>query len=168
VWAAAERPELVAGMALVGPFVRNPAMNPLLAWTFRAMMAGPWSRWMWLSYLPRLYPARKPADFAEHVSTVRESLNRPGHAAAFRATTHTSHAPAAERLSQVTGTPALVVMGEKDPDFPDAPAEAAWITEQLGAECLIVPGAGHYPQAEFPELVNPALEAFCRKALSVG
>jgi pimeloyl-ACP methyl ester carboxylesterase len=59
-------------------------------------------------------------------------------------------------------------MGEKDPDFPDAPAEATWITERLGAECLIVPGGGHYPQAEFPELVNPALTTFCRRVMSGG
>src|SRR3954451_7372933 len=168
VWAAAERPDLVAGLALVGPFVRNPKMNPLIAWTFRAMMAGPWATRMWLSYLPRLYPARKPSDFAEHLAELRESLHRPGYAKAFAATTHTSHAPAAERLPQVLGTPTLVVMGQKDPDFDNAPAEAAWITEQLAAECVIVPGAGHYPQAEFPELVNPALEAFCRTVTAVG
>jgi pimeloyl-ACP methyl ester carboxylesterase len=168
VWAAAERPELIAGIALIGPFVRNPKINPLLAWTFRAMMSGPWATRMWLSYLPRLYPAHKPTDFAEHVATLRETLRRPGHAKAFVATTRTSHAPAAERLPKVAGTPALVIMGEKDPDFPDAPAEAAWITEQLGAECAIVPGAGHYPQAEFPEQVNPALEAFCRRVMPVG
>jgi pimeloyl-ACP methyl ester carboxylesterase len=168
VWAAAERPDLVAGMALIGPFVRNPKINPLMAWTFRAMMGGPWATRMWLSYLPRLYPTRKPDDFPDHVRQLKETLRRPGHAKAFVATTHTSHAPAAERLPQVAGKPALVIMGDKDPDFPDAPAEAAWITEQLDAECLIVPGAGHYPQAEFPERVNPALAAFCRKVMSVG
>lgn len=168
VWAAAERPDLVAGIALIGPFVRDTKINPLMAFAFRAMMSGPWATRMWLSYLPRLYPARRPDDFAEHLGELRESLRRPGHAAAFRITTRTSHAPAAERLPQVAGTPALVIMGEKDPDFPDAPAEAAWITEQLGAECLIVPGAGHYPQAEFPEQVNPALVRFCRRVVPVG
>jgi pimeloyl-ACP methyl ester carboxylesterase len=168
VWAAAERPDLVAGIVLIGPFVRNPKISPVMAWTFRAMMSGPWATRMWLSYLPRLYPARKPADFAEHVGGLRETLRRPGHASAFRATTRTSHAPAAERLPEVAGKPTLVIMGERDPDFADAPAEAAWITEQLGADCLIVPGAGHYPQAEFPERVNPALEAFCRRVMSVG
>jgi pimeloyl-ACP methyl ester carboxylesterase len=166
VWAAAERPDLVAGIALLGPFVRNTKINPLMAWAFRAAMSGPWATRAWLSYLPRLYPARRPADLAEHLGRLRESLRRPGHAKAFVATTRTSHAPSEQRLPEVAGRPALVIMGEKDPDFPDAPAEAAWVTEQLGAECLIVPGAGHYPQAEFPELVNPALEAFCRTVLS--
>jgi pimeloyl-ACP methyl ester carboxylesterase len=30
VWAAAERPGRVAGLALVGPFVRDPKINPLM------------------------------------------------------------------------------------------------------------------------------------------
>jgi hypothetical protein len=25
----------------------------------------------------------------------------------------------------------------------------------------MVPGAGHYPQAEYPEIVTPAVAAFC-------
>ena len=78
VWAAAERPDLVAGIALIGPFVRNPKINPLMAWTFRAMMSGPWATRMWLSYLPRLYPARKPADFAEHVASCARRCAGPG------------------------------------------------------------------------------------------
>lgn len=168
VWGAAERSDLVAGVALIGPFVRNPKINPLMAMAFRVMMSGPWASRMWLSYLSRLYPARKPSDFALHVAQLRETLRRPGHAKALVATMHTSHAPAEQRLSKITGRPALVIMGAKDPDFPDATAEAAWITERLGAECLILPEAGHYPQAEFPELVNPALETFCRRVSQFG
>ena len=40
-------------------------------------------------------------------------------------------------------------------------AEAAWIAERLRAEVLLVPDAGHYPQTEAPEIVNPALVGFC-------
>lgn len=63
--------------------------------------------------------------------------------------------------------PTLVIMGEADPDFPDPAAEAAWITERLRAEVVLVPEAGHYPHTEFPEVVNPRLAAFCR-SVSVG
>jgi hypothetical protein len=31
-----------------------------------------------------------------------------------------------------------------------------------------VEGAGHYPMAEFPEVVNPALVAFARKTMARG
>ena len=54
----------------------------------------------------------------------------------------------------------LVVMGTRDPDFPDAACEARWLAGQLDAESLIVEGAGHYPHAEMPELVVPKLLSF--------
>lgn len=166
VWAAAERPGQVAGLALAGPFVRNPKTSPLMQWAFRLAMSGPWATRAWLSYLPRLYPSRKPGDLAGHLASLRESMRRPGHAKAFVATTRTSHAPAQERLPRVVGKPVLVVMGEKDPDFPDPRAEAEWIRDKLDAELLLVPGAGHYPQAEMPDVVNPALVRFCQEAVA--
>src|SRR4051795_5116947 len=49
-WAAAERPDLVTGLVLVGAFARNPPMNPLVTLAFRAMMAGPWAPRVWASY----------------------------------------------------------------------------------------------------------------------
>ena len=168
VWAAAERPDLVAGVALIGPFVRNPRINPLMQFAFRAAMSGPWAARTWLSYLPRLYPDHRPSDFPAHVERIRESMRRPGHLKAFVATTRTSHAPAEQRLAEVTGRPALVVMGAKDPDFPDAPAEAEWIRDRLGAELIVVPGAGHYPHVEFPDVVNPALVRFCQGVTAVA
>ncbi|NYD42828.1 alpha/beta fold hydrolase [Nocardioides panaciterrulae] len=162
VWAAAERPAAVAGLALVGPFVRNPPMNPLLALAFRAAMSGPWAPAVWGGYLPSLYPGRKPEDFAEHRRLIRESMRRPGHARAFSRTTRTSHAPAEARLAEV-GAPTLVVMGTADPDFKDAAAEAAWVADRLHAETLLVTGSGHYPHTEYPEQVNPRLVGFCRR-----
>jgi len=93
VWAAAEQPGQVAGLALVGPFVRNPKINPVMQQAFRLAMSGPWAVRAWLSYLPRLYPSRKPGDFAGHLASLRESMRRPGHAKAFAATTRTSHTP---------------------------------------------------------------------------
>jgi len=163
VWAAAERPEAVAGLALLGPFVRNPPMNPLLSLAFRAAMAGPWAPAVWHGYLPSLSPGRRPADFEQHRAQIRASMRRPGRAAAFRATTRTSHAPAEERLDQVSA-PTLVVMGAADPDFKDPAAEAAWIAERLHAETMIVPEAGHYPHEDHPEAVNARLVGLCRTA----
>ena len=164
VWAAAERPDLVAGLALVGPFVRNAPVNPLMAFAFRVAMSGPWAPVVWSLYLPSLYPGRKPADFEEHRSAIRASMRRPHYARTFAATTRTSHAPAEARLGEVSA-PAMVVMGDADPDFKDPGAEAAWIGAQLQTEPLLVHGAGHYPHTEQPETVNPALVGFCTKVL---
>ncbi len=168
VWAAAERPDLVAGLALVGPFVRQVPINPLMAWTFRVAMSGPWAPLVWSAYLPSLYPGRKPPDFSEHRAAIRDTMRRPGHARAFTETTRTSHAPAEARLSRVQ-SPALVVMGTADPDFPDPAAEAAWIVDHLtDAEQLLVEGAGHYPHTEEPSTVNPTLVAFAEKVFGAG
>jgi pimeloyl-ACP methyl ester carboxylesterase len=57
----------------------------------------------------------------------------------------------------------LVVMGERDPDFADPAAEARWIAERLHGEVVLVPGAGHYPQVEEPDTVNPPLVEFARQ-----
>lgn len=163
VWAAAEDPAAIDGLGLLGPFVRNPPTSPVMTALFRLLMLRPWARAAWLSYLPRLYPGRLPADFAEHRAAIDAAMHRPGATAAFVKTTRTDHAPAERRLDDVTA-PALVVMGTADPDFADAPAEAAWVGERLGADVVLVDGAGHYPHVEDPEQVLPALIAFCRAA----
>ncbi len=162
VWAAAEEPEAIRGLGLVGPFVRNAPTNPVAVALFRVMMLRPWARTAWLAYLPQLYPGRRPADFVEHRDAIRTAMSRPGATAAFARTTRTDHTPAETRIPDVTA-PTLVVMGTADPDFTDASAEAAWIGERLHAEVVLVEGAGHYPQTEEPEQVSPALVAFCRE-----
>ncbi len=165
-WAAAERPELVSGVVLVGAFVRDPSMNALLALAFRAAMAGPWAPRVWASYLPKLYPGRLPADFDAHRDAIVASMRRPGHARAFSRTTRTSHAPVEARLGAVTA-PTLVVMGDRDPDFGDPAAEGRWIADRLSGELLLVAGAGHYPHVEAPDVVNPAVVAFIERAIAL-
>lgn len=167
VWAAAEAPEAVAGLVLIGPFVRNAPVGRAAAAAFRLALLRPWGRAAWTAWYAKLYPARPPADLAAHRARIRESLRRPGRWRAFAATSRTSHAPAEARLGEVR-TPALVVMGERDPDFPDPAAEAAWVAERLNAQVLMVPGAGHYPQAELPEITGPAIAAFAARAHGRG
>ena len=158
---AAENPSLVSGLVLIGPFVRN---VPAAAWQrllFRSMMGGPWARLAWLAYYPSFFPARKDGDYAEHRTAIGTAMARPGYGRAFRATTHVSHAPAEAALAGVS-TDVLVVMGSKDPDFPDQQAEANLIAERLGGRAVMIPEAGHYPQAEFPELTTPVVLEFAR------
>jgi pimeloyl-ACP methyl ester carboxylesterase len=64
-----------------------------------------------------------------------------------------------------TRVPALVVMGTRDPDFPDAAGEARWLAAEMHAESLIIDGAGHYPHAEMPERVAPRLLSFIIEAI---
>jgi pimeloyl-ACP methyl ester carboxylesterase len=161
-WAAAEAPELTAGLVLLGPFVRDGDANLLGTLMFRLALLRPWGRAAWSAYFRTLYPTRRDAEFDTHFAEVVENLRRPGHWSAFHETTHTSHRPVEARLGEVRA-PTLVVMGEEDPDFPDPAIEARWIADRLRGEILMVPGAGHYPQAEFPELVSPAVVEFGRR-----
>ena len=159
VWAAAERPDLVAGLVLTGPFVRDPDAGRIATLSMRVMLARPWGPRAWSAWYAKLYPGRRPDDLDAHRARIRENLGQPGRWAAFVQTTRTSHAYAAERLGDVTA-PALVVMGSSDPDFGNPTAEAEYIGEQLGGQVLLVPGAGHYPHVEYPEVVMPEILRF--------
>jgi Alpha/beta hydrolase family len=159
VLAAAQRPGLVSGLVLVGPFVRNPKTSAMQRLLLRVAMAPPWAAISWKSYLPKLYAGRRPADFGEYRDQVVASLRRPGYAKAFSRTTRTSHDPAEARLADVTAR-TLVVMGEQDPDFHDPRAEADWIARALRAQVVMVPEAGHYPQSQRPDITTGAVLGF--------
>jgi pimeloyl-ACP methyl ester carboxylesterase len=162
VVAAAEEPAKVAALALLGPFVRNPNVNPLVPLAMRLLLMKPWGPSAWLAYHRRLYPGRQDERFAEHQRQIRQAMRRGDHWRSFVRTTRSSHAPAEARLGEVK-VPALVVMGEKDQDWPDPAAEARFIADALSAQLLLVPEGGHYPQAEYPEVVNPAVVAFAQR-----
>lgn len=165
VLVAAARPELVTGLVLVGPFVRNPKSNAAMTAVFRAMTVPLWIASAWKAYMPTLYAGQKPADFERYRATVVASLRRKAYGRAFSLTTRqTDHAPAEARLSAVTA-PTLVIMGERDPDFTDPAAEARWIGETLHAEVVMVPEAGHYPQAQQPQLTAGAVLRFLETVL---
>jgi len=162
VIAAAERPELISGLVLMGPFVRDLPTAAWQRWAMRAAMGGPWARRAWLAFFPTFFPTRRAEDYRAHREAIGEALARPGHSRAFRVTTRTSHAPAEAALDRVH-TKVLVVMGSKDPDFPDQQAEATMIAERLGGRFVMIPDAGHYPQSEFPELTTPAVIEFAQQ-----
>lgn len=59
--------------------------------------------------------------------------------------------------------PTLIVMGDQDTDFIDPAGEAHRIAKQLHGQVLMVSGAGHYPLAEFPEVVAPIVVRFVQQ-----
>ena len=159
VVAAAEQPDLVAGLVLTGPFVRDPSVSRLAELSFRVMLARPWGPRAWSAWYAKLYPGRRPDDLEAHRARIRESQRQPGRWDAFIQTTHTSHDYAEARLDDVEA-PVLVVMGDSDPDWGDAAAEAEYIGQQLDGRVVMVPKAGHYPHVEYPELVTPEILRF--------
>ncbi len=165
--AAADAPEAVAGRVLSGPFVRD--MQP--AWQRRLMynllFSRPWGLSVWARYYASLYPSAKPADFAAYTAHQQANLREPGRLEALRAMMVASKQASAAALAQVK-TPTLVVMGTRDPDFPDPAAEARRVAEALGGTVQMIEGAGHYPHAERPDLTGPAIAAFVHQVQTVG
>lgn len=168
VVAAARRPDLMAGLVLSGAFVRTvpqSAMQRVATWV---VSNTPLGRRVWTSYVPSLYPGAKPADFPAYHAALKANLAEPGRFAAVAAMARADHDAAQAALPQVTA-PTLVVMGTDDPDFPDPVAEARLTVEGLAgpADVVLAEGAGHYPQAEQPGVVAPALLAFLQRVLPV-
>jgi pimeloyl-ACP methyl ester carboxylesterase len=156
VLVAAQHPELASGLVLIGPFVREHDTKPAMRMMTRLAMVPLWVVMFWRSYLPKLYAGTKPDDFAEYRGAVSDAMKQPGHAKAFSRTTRTRHDAAATALGAVKA-PAVVVMGELDPDFPNPRVEADWIAGALHAEVVMVPQAGHYPQSQSPQVTTDAV-----------
>ncbi|MBT8197997.1 MAG: alpha/beta hydrolase, partial [Acidimicrobiia bacterium] len=157
VIAATTAPDKVKAIAVIGPFVRVVPMKLWQKAAFAAMLAPPWGRAAWVSYYRKnLYPGPTPPDLDAYSKALSENLGERGRMAAFRKLAGDNHAESGQRLADVT-QPALVVMGTADPDFPDADAEARDVAGILGAELVFVPDSGHYPQADSPDVVAPAI-----------
>ena len=112
-------------------------------------MARPWAAAAWNRYLPKLYAGTRPADFAQYRAALTAAMRRPGYAKAFSLTTRTRHHDAEQALP-IVRAPALIVMGDQDPDFPDPTIEARWITDTLHGELLMVRKLGTTPTHSAP------------------
>jgi pimeloyl-ACP methyl ester carboxylesterase len=150
VWTAAERPEQVRSVVLVGPFVRNTPLGLVKSIGATLVMNGPWRVWAWDKFYASLYRTRKPEDLDEYRARLRANLAQPGRFEANKALGETTKEPATARLGAIQAA-TLVVMGSKDPDFDDPEAEARWIAERTSGTVAMIDGAGHYPHAEMPD-----------------
>ena len=167
VWAAVERPEAVRSLILIGAFVRD--VQPSLAQNIAqaVLLSGPWKVAAWGMFYKTLYPTRQPDDFDEYIAQLKATLREPGRFAAVKGLGSAPKTASEGRLGQVKA-PTLVVMGTKDPDWPDPEVEARFIAEALSGKIVLVEGAGHYPQTEMPEQVTPAVLDFLARVGSAN
>jgi pimeloyl-ACP methyl ester carboxylesterase len=159
LWAAHDAPAQVRGVVLLGPIVRDGTPSWFAKTAIAVGFGGPWRAGFWMTYWNSLFPTSKPIDHAEAKAALAANLREPGRMDALRTMVALSKADT-EAIVSDSQVPALVVMGTRDPDFPDAAAEAVWLGRALGTKPLIVEGAGHYPHLEMPEQVAPRLLAF--------
>src|SRR6478736_64685 len=160
---AADRPDLVRGLVLLAPFLRDPqlpgAVRAVMPLVYRAMLAAPWGAAAWTAYYRSLNKGTRSARLDAHTAAIRASLRRPGYLRAFRdLALALTHAPVEARVPRIQA-PALAVVGALDPDWKDPAAELAWVREAIGARGLLVDDAGHYPQHQTPEVVGEAVLA---------
>jgi hypothetical protein len=128
-------------LVLINPFVRQAKINPLMNALFWIMLHNPWRVRTWVMYFRRLYPSCKPADFQVYLNQLAENMAQPGPFAAAAALGTSSRQPSVERLERV-------VMGSRDPDFPDPAEEGKIVANHTGGRLELIDGAGHYPKSQ--------------------
>jgi pimeloyl-ACP methyl ester carboxylesterase len=164
VYMAAEEPELVRGLVLAAPFVRDGKMSWIQRRLTGIMRIPFLTLPIYMSYFAKWEP-RQPrvADFDQQVAKLKANLSEPSRRGVVRAYIfQQTHREAEARLGQVR-VPSLVIMGTGDVDWPDPEAEAKWIVSRLGSELLLLDGAGHHPHVEYPREVAAAVIDFVRR-----
>lgn len=159
VWAAANAPDLVEGVVLIGPFVRDMPMSTLKRWMLKVMMSMPGRASIWASYYKSLYVATKQDDLQDYVRSLKKNLAEQRRFNALRSMMFSSKRNCTDAITSMHA-PALVLMGSADPDFPDPQAEAIVVARLLRGTYRMIYDTGHYPHAEAPSLVNKEIEKF--------
>jgi pimeloyl-ACP methyl ester carboxylesterase len=124
--------------------------------------------WAQLICLRRM-AGRRSCDTVQHLRPYRENLRTPGtmsHLLRLLRTWHKDMAGLARALKKRTlKTPSLLIWGDIDRAVPVASASA--LREHLGhSELLVLPGIGHRPAEEVPDLVAAFLHQWIEADLA--
>ena len=163
VIAAARDPQAIRSVVLIDPFVRNAIPQWLTVAIFGPLLGGPWGARFWRAYFKKAFPTRLPDDFEAEQARRDANLAEPGRFAAFRRAAVASKIESERCIADVKA-PALVLMGTRDPDFPDPAKEARLVGTLVYGTVAMIEGAGHYPQTELPDAVAAALIPFLQSA----
>lgn len=160
VKAAGTAPERVAGIVLLDGFIENLPQNAFQRALVRTMgMVVENVPSVWGFYLKKMaYPTAKPADFDDYVAKAVAALRTPGRRVATHG--HVTGDSSPVGWSPAVQSPALIVMGTKDPDFPKPEVVADRQVAAMNGRKVMIEGAGHYPAAEFPQATADAMLSF--------
>ncbi|MEV0429383.1 alpha/beta hydrolase [Micromonospora sp. NPDC050495] len=155
VFAAADAPDLVSGVVQVSPFVAQPKPNPAMRVAQALVLRSPRLFGM---FHRTLFPCGRPADDAAYRKEMVARLR--GRMAAVRGVVAPVEPHWTARAAAVR-QPVLVLMGTKDPDFPDPGAEARAARRLFAtAEARMIADSGHYPHADQPDATAADLVKF--------
>jgi pimeloyl-ACP methyl ester carboxylesterase len=159
VIAAAREPKAIRSLILVDPFVRNVMPPWLMSAIFEPLLRGPWGAALWRMLFRKSFPTRLPDDFADEQARRDANLAEAGRFAALRRMMMASKIESERCIADVTA-PVLVLMGTRDSDFPNPVKEAQHVADLSHGTVAMIEGAGHYPQAEMPDIVAAQLIPF--------
>lgn len=161
VWAAVDRPDLVAGIVAISPHLDadRTIKGRVLSGALRGVMAGPWAGAAWSGLYRSWYKASPPADLDAEIARMRALLSDPARRKAVTRTLTASRDGMADRIATLD-VPTLTIVGAADDHFTDATAEGRQVSERLRGDLLVVEGAGHYPHVEQPDVVLDAVLGF--------
>lgn len=155
VFAAADAPDLVGGVVQVSPFVARPKPNPAMRLAQALVLRSPRLFGM---FHHTLFPCGRPADDAAYRKELVAKLR--GRMAAVRGVVAPVEPHWTARAAAVR-QPVLVLMGTRDPDFPDPGAEARAARRLFAtAEARMIADSGHYPHADQPDATAGHLVEF--------
>ncbi len=163
VMVATNHPELVTKVIMAGPFARTKSKIGSYL-TAQILLSPLWGLPLFADwYNGKMYPI-KPADYKEQTARMRAMLQEPGRLKALRAMFSDYGADLDNRLARMK-QPTLILMGEKDPDFPNPAKETEEYAKRMRATkptIVVVAGAGHHPQAQVPDQVGKLVLDFIK------
>ena len=157
MWAAADRPDLIAGVVAISAHLHDAPWYQRIP--LGLALRGPLAARLWASQYRGWHPGSPPADLESHAGQLAAMLSDPQRRRAVRETLLAERAGLAERITRLRA-PVLVVLGGADSHFPDPSAEGEAIAATTGGTLVMVPDAGHYPHAEYPDAVAGPILSF--------
>jgi pimeloyl-ACP methyl ester carboxylesterase len=167
---ARDYPERFPALVLLAPAVAVARLPwpfyllrlPLLGAALAALL-GPWTARAGLHYAYYRRELITPEVIAGYTPTLRALANRLALRRLICQIDPLPLSQVADLLRQLT-QPVCLIWGEQDLILP--PKQGFWLKEHLPrAELQILPGVGHAPQEEAPELVNEIIIAFLARSL---
>ena len=138
LWAAADRPDLIARLVLISPHLETPPIWQRIP--LRLMLRGPFAGRLWAGQFRNWHPAAPPADLDEQADALAAMMADPRRRRAVRETLTARRDGLAGHIARV-GIPTLVVMGGGDSHFRDPSAEGVSIAAKTRGRLQVIPDA---------------------------